>query len=252
MIAIISDVHSNLEPFNAVLEDIQNRGIEDIYCLGDLVGYGADPRACIDLAQQRGKIVLCGNHDEAALNEDNAKDFNLKAEGALLWTREQLFVREQNDDDRRRRHDYLKSLPETHAEDGLLFVHASPRAPMRDYVFPRDIRQKAKMAEIFGMIQRLCFVGHTHIPGVFTQDGRYIHPEDLVGGIYMLDDAKALVNVGSVGQPRDCDRRACYCTFDGDTLVFRRVLYDTRTAVQRIYETEGLDNSLADRLLSGK
>lgn len=251
MIAIISDIHSNLEAFQAVLADIHTRKISDIICLGDLVGYGANPRECIDLAQQSNKVTLRGNHDEAILHD--AKDFNLRAEAALVWTREQLYSGGQNTKDRRRRLDFLASLPSVYEDSDLLFVHGSPRIPMRDYVFPRDIRLKGKMDEIFGKIKRYCFCGHTHIPGVFTLNRKYIHPEDLLGGVYILDeDSKALINVGSVGQPRDSDRRACYCTFDGDSLVFRRVQYDAHTTAQKIRETAGLDSSLADRLLAGK
>lgn len=251
MIAIISDIHSNLEAYQAVIEDIRMRGIEHIVCLGDLVGYGANPLECIDLAMDNNTITLRGNHDEGAFQAD-ARDFNIKAEGALLWTRQQLMAPGQDPRGRAQRLDYLKSLPTVHEDGDVMFVHGSPRAPLKDYVFPRDVRLKDKMNEIFSKIKRCCFCGHTHIPGIFTHDGQYIHPEDLIGGVYLLDEPKALINVGSVGQPRDSDRRACYCTFTGDSLVYHRIPYDTRATARKIYEVEGLDNSLADRLMAGK
>jgi len=251
VIAIISDIHSNQEALLAVLKDIHERSVEDIYCLGDITGYGPNPRECVDLIQQHAGVTIRGNHDDALFN-GGASDFNLRAEGALNWARKKLFSNNQLPRDRERRITYLKNLPETHEEGDLMFVHGSPRMPLRDYVFPRDVRLKQKMQEIFSKIKRYCFVGHTHIPGVFTPNGVYRHPDDLVGGIYILDEPKALINVGSVGQPRDSDRRACYCTFDGDSLVFRRISYDARTTMKKMYEIEQLDNTLADRLLAGK
>ena len=251
MFAIISDIHSNIEALQAVLDDILSRDIKDIICLGDLVGYGANPRECVDLIQRHATVCLRGNHDDAVLTK-GTRDFNIRAESALMWTRDQLFSGAQLARDRQRRIRFLRNLPLTHEDGDSVFVHGSPRMPLKDYVFPRDVRNKAKMQEIFGAVKRFCFCGHTHVPGVFTPAGRYTHPEELLGGIYMPESPKVLVNVGSVGQPRDSDRRACYCIFNGESVVFRRVPYDTQAAAEKIYLVEDLDNSLADRLIAGK
>ena len=159
MIAIVSDIHSNLEALLVVLDDIAARNVEEIVCLGDLVGYGANPCECIDLIQQNAKVTVRGNHDEAVLNKDYARDFNLKAEGALDWTRAQLETGNSTQGENHRRIDFLTNLPERADEGDITFVHGSPRAPTRDYIFPRDVRSKEKMQEIFALFARFCFVG---------------------------------------------------------------------------------------------
>src|SRR5207249_838750 len=124
-----------------------------------------------------------------------------------------------------RRWDFLAARPRSHQEDGVLYVHASPRAPLTEYVFPEDVHNGRKMEQIFAQIDRCCFVGHTHAPGVFAGVGKFLTPagEDFT---YRLNGPKVLCNVGSVGQPRDGDWRACYVLFDGETIRYRRVPYD--------------------------
>ncbi|MDP6503455.1 MAG: metallophosphoesterase family protein [Planctomycetota bacterium] len=248
MVAIISDIHGNLEAFQAVLEDIKTREVEQIYCLGDIIGYGPNPKECLDLAEQC-NLSLMGNHDEAVLFEP--KDFNLRAEMAVEWTRNELTTNTPDEEEQKRRWSFLKQLVEIKEEDGVMYAHGSPRKPLREYIFPRDINDRRKISDIFSRIQRLCFVGHTHVPGVFTEDLKYAHPSDLYN-IYMLDPRKTLFNVGSVGQPRDGNKDSCYCTFDGDSVVFRRVPYDVETTVQKIYSIPSLDDSLGDRLREGR
>lgn len=249
MKAIISDIHSNLEALEAVLEDIESRKITEIFCLGDIIGYGPDPMECLELMRKHSSIVIKGNHEEAALSAPI--DFNAKAASAILWTRE--CIDEAPPGDSRASLEFLEGLAEKHTDNGILMVHGSPRQPTRDYLFPREIHDAARMQELFGMIDHYCFLGHTHIPGVFTQDGTYDHPNNMtMKGIYLLDEQKAMINVGSVGQPRDGDTRACYCTFDGDSVVFRRVAYDVQTTVRKIYANRRLDNALGDRLKEGR
>ena len=251
MKAIITDIHSNIEALTAVLEDIADRGIEEIICLGDVIGYGPNPKECIDLAMKF-NVVLMGNHEDAVLNE--ATDFNARAELAINWTRDQLTGPDNDGERDSERCAFLAARPERDANgDGeLLFVHGSPRKPVREYIFPRDMRNRAKMAEIFGQVSHYCFVGHTHVPGVFTDDLTYTHPLDLLKQVYILDEEKAIINPGSVGQPRDGDCRASYVTFDGDSVVFRRVEYDVMSTAKKILRTQGLDDDLGERLKEGR
>ena len=250
MKAIISDIHGNLEAFKAVLEDIAAKKITDVTCLGDIVGYGPNPVECLDLAQKHCTLTIKGNHEEAALNEPI--DFNYRAEAAIRWTQE--MIRQSRPEIVKRNIHFLQNLKETVETDGdILLVHGTPRQPTRDYLFPKDARDKQKLGEIFVKITKYCFVGHSHIPGVFIENGDYTHPTQMtMAGIYILDDNKCVINVGSVGQPRDEDPRACYCTFDGDSVVFRRVTYDYKSTMRKIYTNVRLHKSLADRLEQGK
>src|SRR5262245_5924251 len=250
MKALISDIHGNLEALRAVLEDVARHPVEAVYCLGDTVGYGPDPRACFDLVRQRCEVALLGNHDQAVVCESAAYAFNPVAERSLRWTRGQIEapVPDQSAANLRRR--FLAERPPQHREGGLLFVHASPCNPVNEYVFPDDAGDALKMGRLFGAVERCCFVGHTHMPGVFVQGVGFFTPGEL-GGEYPLDGCKALVNVGSVGQPRDGDPRACYVLREGETVRFRRVEYDARATAWKIVAA-GLDESLASRVVLGR
>ena len=253
MKAIISDIHGNVEALRAVLEDIAAKKITEIVCLGDIVGYGPNPVECVELVLKNSKLTIKGNHEEAALGEPI--DFNYRAEAAIRWTQEKL--RQSPPEVAKRNLKFLEELAITgkiqEDEVEMLLVHGTPREPTRDYLFPRDIRDKQKLAEIFASVPKYCFAGHSHIPGVFTEHGEYTHPTQMtMAGIYILDDAKCVINVGSVGQPRDEDPRACYCTFDGDSVVFRRVAYDVKSVKRKIYANARLHKSLGDRLEEGK
>ena len=252
MKAIISDIHGNLEALQAVLKDIENQGVEEIYCLGDVVGYGPNPRECVDLVMSC-KLVLLGNHDQGALFDPEG--FNPPAERAIFWTRAQLESANGDNGDRQRRWEFLVGRPRCHREEGLLFVHGSARNPLNEYVFPEDIYNQRKMERIFALVERTCFQGHTHVPGIFTeiQDDLYQFqsPEEL-DYLFKLNDRKLLCNVGSVGQPRDGDRRGCYVLFDGETIRYRRVDYDVETTIRKIYAINDLENFLGDRLRDGR
>jgi predicted phosphodiesterase len=246
--AIISDIHANLEALQAVLADIRQQGITEIYCLGDIIGYGPNPCECIDTVIDHCKLCLLGNHDQAALFDPEG--FNAGAERAIFWTRKQLESSSGADSDRR--WEFLGELPRMHKDGNFLFVHGSARNPLNEYVFPEDIYNQRKMERIFGLVDKYCFQGHTHIPGVFTEDLNFLAPEEL-DFKYQLGPGKVLVNVGSVGQPRNGDSRSSYVVLDdNNTVNFKRVPYNVETTKKKIYEIPELDNFLGDRLADGR
>ncbi|MCH7687658.1 MAG: metallophosphoesterase family protein [Planctomycetes bacterium] len=246
MKAIISDIHGNLEALEAVLEDIKQQQIDRIYCLGDIVGYGPNPRECIDRIMPC-DICLLGNHDQAALFDPEG--FNTGAERAIFWTRREL--ESDTGESGNQRWVFLGERPRRHREGDFLYVHGSARNPLNEYVFPEDIYNQQKMEKIFGLVDRYCFQGHTHIPGIFTEDLNFLSPQE-IDHHYALGEQKILVNVGSVGQPRDGDYRACYVILNENTLTYRRVEYDVDSTAQKIYDIPDLDNFLGDRLRDGR
>lgn len=248
--ALISDIHSNLEGLQSVLEDVQSQGCDEIYCLGDIIGYGPNPCECIDLVMEC-KVCLLGNHDQGALFDPEG--FNSGAERAIFWTREQLEKPRGSPEQNSRRWEFLGELPRNRRENGLFFVHGSPRNPLNEYVFPEDIYNQRKMEKIFSLIEKHCFQGHTHVPGVFEAGTtlRFLSPDE-VGHEYRLGGDKTMINVGSVGQPRDGDSRSCYAILEDEVVRFRRVAYDVEKTIAKIYETPELDNFLGDRLREGR
>ncbi len=208
--ALISDIHGNLEALEAVLDDIKSQSISEIICLGDVIGYGPNPRECIDLVMEHCAVTILGNHDQGAMFDPDG--FNVGAERAIFWTRAQL----ESASDRvnnEKRWEFLGALPRSHRMGDYLFVHGSPRNPLSEYVFPDDIYNRRKLERLFQLIEKYCFQGHTHVPGVFTEAYQFYAPDE-IGGEYTLSDAKVMINVGSVGQPRDEDSRACYVILD--------------------------------------
>ncbi len=246
--ALISDIHSNLEALEAVLADIRQQGVDKTYCLGDIIGYGPNPRECIDLVMQC-DMCLLGNHDQGALFDPEG--FNTGAERAIFWTRAQLEADVGDPATAARRWEFLGELPRNRREDPYLFVHGSARNPLNEYVFPEDIYNPKKMEKIFSLIDRYCFQGHTHVPGVFTQGLSFFSPED-VGHQYRLGEEKVMVNVGSVGQPRDGNPKSCYVILEDNLVQFRRVDYDKETTARKIFDTPDLDDFLGRRLLEGR
>lgn len=253
--AIISDIHGNLEALTAVLEDIDRERVDAIICLGDVVGYGPNPCECLKLVRDRCGLVLLGNHDQGALFDPDG--FNSGAERAIRWTRTQL---EQHDrlprNARNMLTDFIGELPRTHVEGDLMFVHGSARRPLDEYVFPEDIYDPLKISHIFELVGRYCFQGHTHIPGVFTTGPEFLSPGVPRGETEKaieLPPHKAMVNVGSVGQPRDGDNRACYAILEDDSRVrYRRVEYPFAVTASKIHAIADLDNFLGDRLEKGR
>ena len=243
----ISDIHSNLEALDAVLEDIRQQGISEVYCLGDIVGYGPNPRECLEKVMELDVCIL-GNHDEAVLFDPEG--FNHVALRAIVWTRDQLKGHRGESAAAMRCWDFLGELPRIRTEGDFMFVHGSPRDPTNEYVFEFDVYNGRKMEALFDRIERYCFQGHTHIPGVFTHR-KFFSPDDC-NFQYRLTDEKVMINVGSVGQPRDCDPRACYVVVIDDQVTFRRVEYAIDTTVEKFYAVVDLATSLGDRLRDGR
>ncbi|MDX2197509.1 MAG: metallophosphoesterase family protein [Phycisphaerae bacterium] len=271
--AIISDIHANLEALEVVLADIKRRGIREILCLGDVVGYGPNPRECLDLIRTHTRTCLMGNHDHAVLYEPTS--FNQAAERSAYWTRK-LLESEPNAELRNARWEFLGSLPIRVKETDVLFVHASPRRPINEYIFPEDVftNPQKVLANFERLDTRLCFVGHTHQPGVFLDDPYFDPPHELPEApVYEVEDERAIINVGSVGQPRDRDPRASYviiernpehCEDDREskmaatlvcsvqTVEFVRLEYDVEKTCKKIFAEPELDNMLGTRLLEGR
>ncbi|HBN79539.1 metallophosphoesterase family protein [Rubinisphaera italica] len=247
MFAIISDIHGNLEALQAVLADIASKDISKLYCLGDIIGYGPNPGECIDLVMEKAQVTILGNHDQAAMFDPEG--FNAGAERAIFWTRKQLEIGDQSKNERR--WEFLGELPRLRREEKYMFVHGSARNPLNEYVFPEDIYHQRKMERIFSLVERHCFQGHTHIPGVFTDDLNFLAPEE-IDFRYELGEHKALINVGSVGQPRNGDSRSSYVIVDEGTIHFQRVVYDYKKTAEKIYQIPELDNFLGDRLGEGR
>jgi predicted phosphodiesterase len=258
MFAVISDVHSNLEALTTVLADIEKRGIETIYCLGDVIGYGPNPKECLDLIIEKTEWCVLGNHDYAAFYEPT--NFNYGAEQASFWTREVLET-EQQKDNRDKRWRFLGELPMRRtlkAKEGMNttvidFIHASPRRPINEYIFPDDVyTNPIKVRVLFERVKHICFVGHTHLPGVFLDEPDFYLPDEL-GDVYpMVDDEKAIINIGSVGQPRDKDNRTSYVYVDENEVNFVRLPYDFKTTAKKIMAIDRLDNFHGERLKDGR
>ncbi len=257
MLAVISDIHSNTEALAAVLKDIADRKVKQVICLGDVVGYGPEPRQCVDLVAARAAVTLMGNHDYAVLYEPN--QFNLSAESASFWTRADLEA-EEDPQKRHARWDFLGSLPVKHTVSGdpmgfgeLMFVHGSPRRPINEYIFPDDVYNAPnKVQSSLERTPHLCFVGHTHVPGVFIDAPDFYSPDELEDVYEVNPERKAIINVGSVGQPRDRDQRASYVVLEPGKVRFVRVPYPADLVMQKVQAIADLDNYLGQRLLEGR
>jgi len=235
VIAIISDIHSNLEALQAALDYIDNHKIESIYCLGDIVGYGPNPNECIELIRKRCQVVLMGNHDYAAVGLANIEYFNEYAKMSTYWTIERL--REEN-------RSYLSNLPFSHQTNDSFFVHASPSNPSFWY-YVLSV-QDAQM-EMQSFDQRICFIGHSHVPVVFTQENLYREVS-----FTFEPNEKYIVNVGSIGQPRDGNSNLCFAVMDEqkNSVEFVRLTYDLQKTYSKIIKA-GLPLFLAERILKG-
>jgi len=257
MFAIISDIHSNLEALTTVLNDIESRGIKIIYCLGDVVGYGPNPKECLDLIMEKTKWCVLGNHDYAVFFEPT--NFNYGAEQASFWTRSVL-EDEESDKIRGKRWSFLGELPVKRTLKTKLgstaavidLIHASPRRPINEYIFPDDVyTNPLKVRLLFEKVKHVCFVGHTHLPGVFLDEPDFYLPDEL-GNVYpIVDKEKAIINIGSVGQPRDKDKRSSYVYVEDNEVHFVRPEYDIEAPANKIKAIERLDNFQEDRLSQG-
>ena len=247
-LALISDIHSNLEALEAVLQRIEQLGVREIACLGDVIGYGGDPLAVTKIVRERCKWTIMGNHDWGLFH--SLEEFNPLAREALLYTRKRMRPALLAPG-RRALWDYLRTLPDRQEDHGCLFFHGSPRDPIMEYCLKSDgFLEPEKMQAIFALIDRPTFVGHTHWPGLHRKDFRFTQATDETRQ-FELGAEPCLVNVGSVGQPRDGDPRACFAVLDGKTVEIHRVPYDFRRSQARIL-TAGLHPALAERLARGK
>lgn len=249
-IAIISDVHANLEALESVFKDIRKREIEDILFLGDAVGYGPDPNKCIDLLRRECKVLLAGNHDRAAVGMTDIEYFNEFARTAIIWTTETLTEEHKA---------FLSSLPVSRrfhlstsmvdllsGTENIFLVHSTPKDPESwHYLFTLwDAEVNFNYFK-----ERVCLLGHSHVPYVIERepsgDMRVYRDNAL-----LKKGLRYIINVGSVGQPRDHDPRACYAIMDGDQLLFVRVYYNIKKTQKKMSEV-GLPRPLIDRLEYG-
>jgi predicted phosphodiesterase len=258
MIAIISDIHSNTAALTAVFDDITKREVERVICLGDIVGYGPDPCGCIDMVMERCCTTVLGNHDCAVTYEPS--NFNVGAESACYWTRSALENSEDSDEQRAARWEFLGNLPVKATYDAsdldlgnIALVHGSPRRPINEYIFPDAIYNNPnKIRGLFDRIEKICFVGHTHVPGVFLDTPDFYSPDELEWAFEVDPKRKAIINVGSVGQPRDSDPRAGYVLVESGVIRFIRVPYNIDETVQKVQAISDLDDYLGARLIKGR
>ncbi|HEV2841888.1 MAG TPA: metallophosphoesterase family protein [Chthoniobacterales bacterium] len=238
-VAILSDLHANLEATEAVREDARERECTHFICLGDVVGYNANPHECVEIVQKMECPVVKGNHDEQASLTASSRDFNALAEAAINWTREHL-----TDEDK----EWLRQLRLSQQEHGFTIVHATLDEPGQwGYVF----NNLDAVASFAFQETTVCFFGHTHVPGAFVRDDGVKRVK--VDQLTIESSKKYFINVGSVGQPRDGDWRAAYCIYhlDKNVVEQRRVRYDLANTQKKIIQA-GLPRMLADRLKLGR
>lgn len=241
-IAITSDIHGNRHAFEAVLDAISATDAEEMWCLGDLVGYGADPDACVRLARDHAAVCLAGNHDLAVVGTLSLDEFSRGAALAAQWTREVIDAENL---------EYLSGLATSSEEEAVGLYHASPRDPIWEYVL------SSLLADLCLDIQgrRVCAVGHSHVALSFSrEEGSLATGEPRRGGAELsLAEGQWLVNPGSVGQPRDGDARAAWLLLDLDSwqASFMRTEYDVAGAEAAIRAAR-LPDSLAERLGYGQ
>lgn len=238
--AVISDIHANLQALTAVLECIDDVGVDEIVCLGDVVGYNANPNECIDLIRERDIPTICGNHDAVACEISDPWGFNPIALAAALWTREHILPENAA---------WLRELTDMLLLDDFMAVHGAPAS--RDmYMFGwEDVLPQIPILE--DADRSLCFFGHTHCPGIFSEDGVYSVDNDSKFGLGK--DKTFFINPGSVGQPRDGDHRAAFGLMDVARNEYElvRVPYNIKQAAESIIHA-GLPHFLADRLSLGR
>jgi predicted phosphodiesterase len=241
--AIISDIHANIEALNAVLSDIESLHITEIVCLGDIVGYGPNPNECIATVKSKCSVTLLGNHDAAALDSVSTQNFNINAKIAIEWTSDQLSVEPRT---------FIENLPMSKIDAEKTYVHATPYEP-RMWYYITSIEEAVFNFQFFET--KFCFVGHTHIPVIISMDHDQkikVTQENFFEYI-PSDETRYLVNVGSVGQPRDKNPRSCYGIIDTDvcSFVLRRIDYDIKKCQEKMRKNK-LPEFLVVRLEEGK
>ena len=230
-IAIISDIHGNLEALIRVLSTVNYLQCDLIYCLGDIVGYGPFPNECVDLIRERCAVVIKGNHDSGVTGDTPLDKFNQYGIAAIKWTQKEIT---------RKNLDYLKRLPYVRVHNDITLTHASPEEPaLWKYVMTPTAASRSFKAFTTG----LCFIGHTHVPIIIGEDGSVNEPKK---------DCRYLINVGSVGQPRDHNPKSAFGLFSTETNDYElmRVEYDVQTTASAILKRR-LPDFLASRLFLG-
>jgi diadenosine tetraphosphatase ApaH/serine/threonine PP2A family protein phosphatase len=240
-LGLFSDVHSNLEALKAVLTVLEGAGVNRYVCCGDIVGYGPDPNKCVELVRGLKPLCVAGNHDHGVTNRTATNGFNAAAKRALEWTGEQLT---------RTNRMYLENLPLTERLDQLFVVHASPSEP-DEWAYVLGPREAEEEMEFYS--EAICLSGHSHHPFAAermpVEQARFLKEESFK----LKPEAKYFINLGSVGQPRDGDPRACCVVYNlkTGTMTFYRVAYDI-AAVQKKILAAGLPEYLAERLEIGR
>lgn len=240
-IGIISDIHGNIEALTAVLDALKKAQPDQLICLGDLVGYGPNPNECIALIQEHADVVIAGNHDFAALQKISTESFNSHARTSIFWTMRQLTPESI---------DYLSGLPLTVTRDQFMLVHATPNAP-EDWHYILSIYDAYD--SFLSLARPLCFCGHSHVPVIVIETAREQFKISMASRLKIKAEARYLINIGSVGQPRDYDPRAAYALYDTDTARYElhRVTYDV-AAVQAKMKRAKLPSFLISRLALGQ
>ena len=238
---ILSDIHSNLEALTTVMADAVDRGGFDVvWCLGDLVGYGPDPEACVQLIRCYNLLGVAGNHDLAAVGKRDADDFNYAAKAAIQWTSSQLSGEET---------DFLITLPTVVTVEPFTLVHGSLRAPVDEYLLEQD----SALATLDLMQTPFCLVGHSHIPFICREnEGSPIFFQFTEDEVFALGDQRLIINPGCVGQPRDRDPRPSYAIYDSTakTIQRHRVTYSIETTQEKMRKAN-LPEYLIERLNRG-
>lgn len=238
-IALFGDIHANLEALEAVLADAREQSCTDFVCLGDVVGYNANPAECLEIVREMNCPVVKGNHDEDASGDHSLETMNPVAASALMWTREQLTLEQR---------EWLRKLRMVRQVADFTVVHSTLDQPTNwNYVTNRF----DAMSNFSYQFTQVCFHGHTHVPRVYIKDSK-VH-EVAAESVVIEPGAKYFINVGSVGQPRDGDWRSCYAIYDiaSRLIVFRRIEYDLAKTQAKIIAA-GLPEMLADRLADGR
>jgi predicted phosphodiesterase len=256
--AILSDIHANVNAFNAVLEDLERAGgCDRMICLGDVVGYGPRPNECLALARQHFSLTLKGNHEEALVK--GAVDFNEMARRAIDWTRTTIVPDYQNaTPEQIENWGFICGLPEKHLEGMVQFVHGAPQDPVNEYIMPMDCDPRTKtygekLYKAFTMTPWVTFCGHSHMPALYCQDGTFIQPTyRKLTQVTLETNLRYIINVGSVGQPRDGDNRSCYVLWNGAQVTWRRVHYDIQDTFNAVVGIRDLDITLGERLFRGE
>lgn len=244
-VAAITDVHANLPALEATLADVDALGVEEVWCLGDVVGYGAQPDECAQLVRERCAVCLVGNHDLAVLGALDVGAFSEAAAAAVWWTRDHVTEATL---------EMLRGLEPRESREGVALSHASPRDPVWEYVLSSEQADACLDAQE----ERIGLIGHSHVALFFTrpaepQPGEVRGAQAGDGTLLRLDGGGWLINPGSVGQPRDGDPRAAWLELDTDegSARFHRVEYDVEAAAAAIVAA-GLPRRLADRLQVGQ